>query len=204
MPDSLIMIILFSLFGIVETVFMVYVYRTVGAAKRDREAEYTLLDKERSSLLELQKSLLSDAQAARAATKDGLAKLQQIGLETHAEWNEMTTKIGEVVEEIEKRSSVLADDVLQRLNRKSLECKKMIELANIATGELGESIKSAKKVSRYFDSQVQIEDLLKDLRSEKYQEAKQLLVSGIDANTVAKRLGLSMSEVSLVSHTLTS
>lgn len=204
MSDSVLMIIVFSLFGLVETVFMIYVSRTVGAGKRDRDSEFALLDRERSALLELQKNLLSDAQAARAATKDGLAKLQQIGLETHAEWNDMTTKIGEVVEEIEKRSSVLADDVLQRLNRKSLECKKMIDLANAAVSELDQSIKSAKKVSRYFDSQVQIEDLLKDLRSEKYQEAKQLLVSGIDANTVARRLGLSISEVSLVSHTLSS
>lgn len=191
-----------TIFGISEALFMLYIMRWVSSSKRSRESEFALLDKERQALLELQKSLREDAQAAREATKVGLAKLQSIGLETHAEWTDMTARFDEVVSEIERRSRDLVDDVMRSLNKKGHECLKTIEMADTAAHRLSESIEIARKVSRFFDAQVKIEDLLRELQQDKYQEASRLLKDGMDAKAIARKLGLSISEVSLVAHSI--
>jgi ribosome-associated translation inhibitor RaiA len=182
--------------------FMIYIFRYVSASKRSQEKEFALLDRERQHLIELQKELKADATSARESTKDGLAKLQKIGLETHAEWNDMTARFDEVVSEIEARSNDLVDQLMQKLNKKGLECSKTIALAESAKAELDGSVVAARKVARFFDSQVPVEHVLHELQQDKYQEARRLLNLGSDANAVARKLGLSLSEVSMVAHSL--
>jgi hypothetical protein len=203
MSDMGIIAVILTGFALAEGLFFIYVIRIMNSSKRSREEEFAIIDRERQALLELQKTLMTEAQAAKTAAKDGVSRLQQIGLQTHAEWTDMTSRFDEVVSEIEVRSQALVDDVFQALNRKSLECRKIIDQADASQAQLADAIGAASKVSRFFDSQVKIEDLMRELQQDKYQEARRLLALGSDAQFIAKKLGISVSEVSLVSHTMT-
>lgn len=202
MPEAWIFASILALFALLEGVFVWWVVRFVRSTKRNRDAEFSLLDKERQALLELQKVLRSDTESAREATKNGLSKLQKIGLEVHAEWGDMTARFEDVTSEIELRCKDFIDDAMRTLSKKGHECLKAADLANDALVELREATRAAEKVARFFDSQLKLEDVLRELQQQKYQEARQMLVDGVEANRIAKKLGLSMSEVSLVAHTL--
>jgi hypothetical protein len=152
MSDMGIIAVILTGFALAEGLFFIYVIRIMNSSKRSREEEFAIIDRERQALLELQKTLMTEAQAAKTAAKDGVSRLQQIGLQTHAEWTDMTSRFDEVVSEIEVRSQALVDDVFQALNRKSLECRKIIDQAEASQAQLADAIGAASKVSRFFDS----------------------------------------------------
>jgi DNA anti-recombination protein RmuC len=190
------------LFLVIEGAFLVVVYRMASAGKRKSEAEFRLLDQERSEVLDLQKRLLEDIQEAHKATRDGVTKLNKIGTEAHAEWTDMTQRIDEVMREIETKAADLVTTNLQKLSRKSLELQKSLQEASEAQSHLCKQVAQAQKVIRFFDTSVKLDDLLKDLQMDKYAQARQMLQGGADSELVSRELGLTLSEVSLVSHTL--
>ncbi len=191
-----------TLFVLIEVLFLFILYRSVNASKRRRDEELEVIDAERNQILQIQQELLKDIKAAQSSTKEGISRLNKIGNQAHAEWTEMTARIDEVMAEIEERSNALVDESLQKLNKKTLETRKVLELSEEAVDALKENLTLAKKVLRFFDSKMRLDDILKDLQMDKYTEAKAMLQNGMDSSVVASKLGLSTTEVSLVSHTL--
>lgn len=189
-------------FVAIEVGFFALIYKMFHGAKRDREKEFALLDRDRAELLNLQEELLQTTRKADAATKDSLAKLNKIGAKAHLEWTEMTTKIEEVMVEIERRSQDLIDTSLKQLNRKKHEAAHLINEIEELRKLLGQDLQNAKKVLRFFDTKVDLDTALDDLRLDKYTEAKQLLNEGLQATEISRRLGLSLREVALVAHSL--
>ena len=200
MTEFLLILIGIVVFIGLELAVLYGLYRVGHASARKRELEFARLDAERQELIKLQESLLADGAAAKTIVQEGIAKLNQIGAESHSEWTEMTNKIDEVMAEIEQRSSALIDETLQTLNKKALEARKLVQVAQDSCAELQESIRAAKKVAKFFDSQVHVDDLINDLQMEKYKEARAMLLRGADSQAVSAKLGLSLSEVTLVSH----
>lgn len=191
-----------ALFLLVESVFLYLFYRMASSSRRKRDAEFRLLDKERSEVLELQKRLLHDVEEAHRATRDGVTRLNKIGAEAHAEWMDMTQRIAEVMQEIESKAAELVSENIQKLSKKSLELQKALQEARETHSHLNRQVLNAQKVIRFFDSSIKIDDVLKDLQMDKYAQARRMLQSGADSSQVSRELGLSLAEVSLVSHTI--
>jgi hypothetical protein len=82
---------------------------------------------------------------------------------------------------------------------KTLALEKIIKDAQILNENLIASTKKSQKILRLFDATVPPEDIFKEIQTEKYAEAKKLLQDGIEASDVSRRLGMSMSEVLLLS-----
>lgn len=168
-----------------------------GKIKRDKE--FAILDAERAKLIEVQATLTEEVTQAKKLAGETLNKLMLIGSEAHAEWEDVTKKINSVLVEVEKHSEAILDVNISNLNMKSMALEKVIREADNINQNLLVSIKKAQKILRLFDSSVPSEEIFKEIQNEKYAEAKNLLRQGIEASEIVKKLGMSMSEVMLLS-----
>lgn len=191
-----------ALFLLMEAAFLCIFYRIASSGRRKRDAEFQLLDQERTEVLELQKRLLHDVEEAHRATRDGVTRLNKIGADAHAEWTDMTQRIEEVMQEIEAKAEDLVSANIQRLSKKSLELQKALQEARETQSNLNRQVLNAQKVIRFFDSSITIDEVLKDLQMDKYAQARQMLQGGAESSQVSHELGLTIAEVSLVSHTI--
>lgn len=184
----------------IEGIFFLTCFRWLSAGKRQREKEFARLDQERIELLELQSSLVRDVQQAKQISEETLKKLTHVGAEAHAEWLEVSERVNAVLTEVEDRTRILLDENLTHVNKHRLALEKSCKDGELLVSKLGDSVIGARRLLRLFDQSVPSDEILKELQTDKYSEARKLLSNGIEASLVSKKLGLSMSEVALLSH----
>lgn len=182
-----------------QVVFFLTCIKWLKSGKLKRDKEFAILDAERAQLIDMQALLSNEVKEAKKLASDTLNKLMVIGSEAHAEWEDVTKKINSVLVEVDKHSEMLLEENLSNLNMKTLALEKIIKDAQILNDNLVSTTKKAQKILRLFDATVPSEDIFKEIQTEKYAEAKKLLQDGIEASDVSRRLGMSMSEVLLLS-----
>ncbi len=185
---------------LVEIVFVLYCYQWLSKGKRTREREFARLDSERAELLELQSALASEMREAKALGEETVKKLRSIGADAHAEWTEMLQKLDVVMGNVEGRAKKLVDEKMGILGKQRLTLDKSSQQAEEANDQLIDTLEKAERLLRFFDQSMPAEEVVKELQSEKYALARTLLLSGQDASVVSRKLGLSQSEVALISH----
>ncbi|KAB8027731.1 hypothetical protein [Fluviispira multicolorata] len=184
---------------IIQSIFIIFCLRWLASGKRKRDKEFAILDSERGQLIEMQSALSQEVQDAKKLANDTLNKLRIIGSEAHAEWEDVTKKINSVLLEVDKHSGIILEDNLSKLAMRSMSVEKIMKDAQLINEKIVENTRKAQKVLKLFDTNVPNEEIFKEIQSEKYFEAKKLLSEGVDASVVVKKLGLSMSEVVLLS-----
>ena len=184
----------------VEILFFAYCFRWLSSGKRLREKQFALLDSERAELLELQASLMHDLKNAKKISEETLSKLNRIGAEAHAEWTDMVERVENVLVEVEGRTHKLLEENLENLHKHRMGLDKSIQDGSQTNARLIETVLGARKLLRLFDKNIPQEEIFKDLQTEKYAQAKQMLSQGVDASTVSKKLSMSQSEVALLSY----
>ena len=122
-----------------------------------------------------------------------------IGSEAHAEWEDVTKKINSVLVEVDKHSEIILEANISNLSMRSMALEKIMKDAEVLNESLILSTKKAQKILKLFDSSVPTEEIFKEIQTEKYAEAKKLLLEGVEASAVVKKLGMSMTEVLLLS-----
>jgi hypothetical protein len=182
-----------------QVVFFLTCIKWLKSGKLKRDKEFAILDSERAQLIDMQALLSNEVKEAKKLASDTLNKLMVIGSEAHAEWEDVTKKINSVLVEVDKHSEMILEENLSNLNMKTLALEKIIKDAQILNDNLVSTTKKAQKILRLFDATVPSEDIFKEIQTEKYAEAKKLLQDGIEASDVSRRLGMSMSEVLLLS-----
>lgn len=185
-------------FFALEALFFVYCLRWLSSGKKLREKEFARLDFERNELSQLQNAVAQDLSSAKHLAHETLSKLTRIGADAHAEWTEMTARIDQVMSEIEGQTARLLEEHTALATRNRLALEKVCKEARETNVGLQESLRNSRKLLRFFDKNVPAEQIVKELQTEKYAEAKKLIEQGIDASAIAKKLGLSQSEVSLL------
>lgn len=183
---------------ILEGLFFLYCTRWLASGKKLREREFARLDSERAELLELQQALAHDVAQAKQLAQETLGKLNKIGADAHAEWNDMASKIDSILGEVEKQTADLLahQSTLATKHRLALEkaCKDGVE----TNAMLNETLRSTKKILKFFDKNIPTEQIVKDIQAEKYSDARKMIEQGVDASAIAKKLGISHSEVALL------
>lgn len=197
-------IVLLSIFGFVflalEAVFFMSCFRWLTNGKRQREREFARLDQERGELVELQQAVANELAQAKKISEETLTKLKRVGADAHAEWIDMTQKCELLVNELESKSTELTENCLNQTNRQRMQLEKSIQVANQSTADLLEATKSANRVLRFLDESVPSEEIFKELQAEKYAEARRLIHEGKEVGLICRKLGLSQSEVQLLSY----
>jgi len=187
-------------FLLLEAVFFLTCFRWLSNGKRIREKEFARLDQERAELMELQQAVSRELSQAKKLSEETLAKLKRVGADAHAEWTEMTQKCETLMNELEDKTRHLAEGSLNQINRQKMQLEKACQLASQTHSELSEATTSAKRILRFLDDNIPSDEILKELQAEKYAEARRLIHEGKDAGMICRKLGLSQSEVQLLSY----
>lgn len=197
-------IVALSVFGVVflllEAVFFMTCFRWLSSGKKAREREFVRLDAERSELVELQQAVARELKDAKRLSEETLVKLKRVGADAHAEWTEMNKKCEILVLELEGKLNSLSDTSVNQMNRQRMILEKSIQIAEQTNVTLCESTANAKKILRFLDESVPSDEVLKELQAEKYAEARRLIQEGKDLGVICRKLGLSQSEVQLLSY----
>lgn len=180
---------------IFQAIFFITCIKWLANSKKKREQEFALLDKERAKLIGLQSQLKEDVSEARKLADETLKKLKLIGAEAHAEWNDMTKKIHEVLVEVDSHSEKLLENNISKLNLQRMSLDKTVQDATHINETLTLATLKGQKFLKLFDAGLPTEDILKELQTNKYSEAKKMLSDGMDASFISKKLGISLGEI---------
>ena len=182
-----------------QTIFFLTCMKWLKSGKLKRDKEFAILDSERAQLIEIQATLGQEVREAKKLASETLNKLMVIGSEAHAEWEDVTKKINSVLVEVDKHSEIILEANISNLSMRSMALEKIMKDAEVLNESLILSTKKAQKILKLFDSSVPTEEIFKEIQTEKYAEAKKLLLEGVEASAVVKKLGMSMTEVLLLS-----
>ncbi len=189
-----------ALFLLMEILFFGYTFRWLSSGKRQREKDFARLDDERRELLQLQSALKNDMTETRKISDETLKKLRLLGTETHQEWIEMRSDLEKSIEQFQTVSEKVMEETVSSITRHKLALEKAIKISVEREKSLAERLCEVNRVLKTIDKSVPVEQILKDIQSEKYGEARDLLNRGVDAPIIARKLGLSLNEVALLSH----
>lgn len=184
-----------------EAVFFAYCFRWLSAGKRERERDFALLDRERQELLALQRALADQGAQASTFAQETTRELQRLGSAVHAEWNEAESRLGDAIADVEGRVRGLLDGALEELARQRMALEKADANGERVVAALEDRTMRAQRLLRFFDKNVPADAIAKELQMEKYSEARELLRGGLEASAIARKLGLSLSEIDLLSRT---
>lgn len=112
----------------------------------------------------------------------------------------MSKKCEHLVIEIEDKLREFTDTSVNQINRQKMQLEKAIQVAGQTHNQLSESATDARKILRFLDENVPSDEVLKELQAEKYAEARRLIQDGKDIGAICRKLGLSQSEVQLLSY----
>lgn len=189
-----------SVILLLEAVFFMTCFRWLSNGKRAREKDFARLDAERNELVELQQSVTTELKEAKRLSEETLSKLRRIGADAHEEWTEMSRKCEHVVNELEEKLRTLAESSVGQINRQKMQIEKSIQIAEHTNSNLVESTANARKILRFLDENIPSDEVLKELQAEKYAEARRLIQDGKELGVICRKLGLSQSEVQLLSY----
>lgn len=182
-----------------QCIFFISCMRWLSQGKRKRDKEFAILDTDRAQLIALQGHIKKDIQEAKKLSDETLKKLRIIGAEAHAEWEEVTKKINSVLLEVEQHSDVILGKNIEQLNIQKLSLDKSLQDSHLALAKMEERCKKAQRILDLFDKGLPTDEILKDIQVNKYEDAKRMLLQGMDASMVSKKLGMSLSEIVLIS-----
>lgn len=200
MNTTIILSIFATAFLMLEVVFFLACFRWLSNGKKLREREFVRLDQERAELVELQEAVSRELAQARKISDETLSKLRKIGADAHDEWIEMTQKCDTLLGDIETKSAEIVNESVSKCNKSLMHVEKSTQLAMNTVTQLNEATQSAQKLLRFLDESVPSEEIFKELQAEKYAEARRLIHSGTDSSLICRKLGLSQSEVQLLSY----
>ena len=188
-----------ALFLLLEGLFFLYCFRWLSAGRRNRERDFSRLDAERAELLELQHALASDVREAKRMSEETIGRLSRLGAEAGAEWRDMMERMETLLSDVEGRARELSEQGLEQLQRGRLTLDKAVKDAQGAGATLDERVAKARTLLRFFEKNVPTDEIVKELQSEKYEFARRMLSEGKESSAICKKLGLTQSEVALLS-----
>ena len=175
--------------------FFMTCIKWLSNSKKKRDQEFAILDRERAKLIELQGHLKDDIYEAKKLADETLKKLKLIGTQAHAEWEEMTKKINDVLIEVDSHSEKLLENNITKLNLQKMALDKCTLKAQQIHDAIVLVTVKGHKILKLFDTGLPADEIFKELQTNKYSDAKKMLSDGIDASIVSKKLGLSMGEI---------
>ena len=189
-----------ALFLLLEGLFFLYCFRWLSAGRSQRARDFLRLDAERAELLDLQSALSADVRDAKRMSEDTLGRLSRLGAEASAEWHDMMERMESLLHEVETRARETSERSLSDIHRGRLTLDKGLRDAQVLQNSLDERVQKARALLRFFEKNVHTDEIVKELQAEKYESARKLLSDGNETSVICKKLGLTQSEVALLSY----
>jgi len=183
----------------IQIVFFLTIAKWLKSHKKNRYKDFELLDRERNALSIMQNNLKKDISDCKSLSEATIQKIKVMMNHTENETSHIVKHVSEFKNKLEEHVSSLMDEQLKILSKQILAIEKLVKQSKETQGSLSQSIKKAHTLLKLFDNKAPTEDIIRELQADKYSKAKELLKEGKEASLISKKLGMSMSEVLLIS-----
>ena len=157
------------------------------------------LTEERRLLSELRDSVKSELSSAQISNKEIVAKVSHIAAEAEQEVKNSGQTLATGMEEIFSDLNIRFEKPLKELARRQASVETLSKRIDKERERLLKVITRGESLVKFFDEKTPFEDVIKDLENKKYEDCRHLLAKGVSEEQIASELGMSKSEVRLLS-----
>ncbi len=158
------------------------------------------LTEERRLLSELRGSIHDELAAAQVKNREAMAKVSHIAAEAEQEVKNGGQSLAKGMEEIFALLTQRFEKPLAELARRQIAVEALLRRVETEKGRMLKVVNRGEQLVKFFDEKTPYNQVLKDMESRKYEDCRELLSQGIPPEKIAVELGLSRSEVELISH----
>lgn len=157
--------------------------------------------KERSELTALKDRLSTELAQHNEQHRQQMAKISAIAAEMDMDVQTFKDTISQDLDGMLGKFTDSCKEQQNKARKHNLALEAMINTCDTQHKLLLRSIKRAERLTKFFAKDMPYEDIIADLTTKKYQDARAMITSGMPAQQVAKELGLSDSELQLMART---
>lgn len=168
---------------------------------RDRFEPNTVLrelHEERKIINQIREALKDEIVHAQTRFRDALDKVTRLASEAEQEVSSGREVLARAAEEVAQDLSAQMEGPALELKKRQASLELLLKKVNSERALLQKSLERGEKICRFFDQKVPYEEVLREIQDKKYADARQLLAQGMKATQVAKEVGLTDVEVSLL------
>jgi signal transduction histidine kinase len=169
---------------------------------RRQEAHIELVEElteERRLLTELRASVHEELEAAHGKSREALERVTRIAAEAEHEVKTGGNTIAQEMENVVSQLTGRFETPLKELANKQAYVETLLRRVDKEKLVMQKLIQRGEKICRFFDERVPYEEVLEEIEDKKYADARSLLAKGEAPSVIARELGMSESEVRLVS-----
>lgn len=157
------------------------------------------LTEERRLLNELRENVKNELSQAQIKNREAINKVSYLAAEAEQEVKNSGNSIASTIEEIVTELSIRFDKPLSELAKRQGSVESLIKKLTLERERISKIVARGESLVKFFDEKTSLEDVIKDLETKKYDDCRHLLARGISEDQIALELGMSRSEVRLVS-----
>ena len=184
---------------IVETGFFLYFFQSVQRKIKNREKEYSFLDKERGELRKLQQRMESEIKELIEEGDHRLGHLKALYVDGQMQNQKWTQSLEQHKEQWQKLVQSSLTEYEEQRNGAVLHAQKVFMESEKVQSRLENRIEDIKSLISVVEKKVPTLKLVKDFESQRYSQARSLVEEGREPNDIARETGLSVGEVLLIS-----
>lgn len=171
--------------------------------KRERKSTDALevlkeVHREKTELMSLKDQLRGELAQHKEQHLQQMAKISAIAAEMDMDVQTFKDTISQDLDQMLDNFTENCKEQQNKARKHNFALEAMINSCNDQHKLLLRSIKRAERLTKFFAKDLPYEDIIADLTTKKYQDARAMITSGVPAHQVAKELGLSDSELQVM------
>jgi Mg2+ and Co2+ transporter CorA len=157
------------------------------------------LTEERRLLTELRNSVKEELTSAQIKNKEVVARVSHIAAEAEQEVRSGGNSLASGMEDIVTELSERFEKPLKELAKRQASASTLIRKMDTESDRISKIVNRGEKLIQFFDEKASYGDVIKEIEAKRYEDCRNLLVKGMPPSKVAAELGISQSEVDIIS-----
>ncbi|MEZ4744215.1 MAG: hypothetical protein R3B45_17480 [Bdellovibrionota bacterium] len=178
---------------------LLFLFLNVNKKQESHSDLLTDLTEERRLLTELRNSIKEELTSAQERNKETVAKVSHIAAEAEQEMRSGGQSLASGMEEIITELGSKFDKPLKELAKRQASTTVLLKRLDQESNRLQKLINRGERLLKFFDQKTPFNDVLKEIETKRYEDCLSLLSQGMPSEKVATELGMSRSEVELIS-----
>lgn len=171
--------------------------------KKDKKSTDALavlkeVHREKTELTRLKDQLKAELAEQKDQHRQQMTKITAIAAEMDMDVQTFKDTIGQDLDQMLSNFTGKCEEQQSKARKHNFALEAMIKSCDEQHKLLLRSIKRAERLTKFFAKDLPYEDIIADLTTKKYQDARAMMTSGVPAQQVARELGLTDSELQVM------
>lgn len=183
---------------IVFDAVLLFLYLKKDKKSTDALAVLKEVHREKTELVRLKDQLKAELAEQKDQHRKQMTKITAIAAEMDMDVQTFKDTIGQDLDQMLTGFTAKCEEQQNKARKHNFALEAMIKSCDEQHKLLLRSIKRAERLTKFFAKDLPYEDIIADLTTKKYQDARAMMTSGVPAHQVARELGLTDSELQVM------